>query len=207
MEAGIGPTAAKSSKLYRLRISWPKYGVAETSVNAFFGIRLPLFARVEIAAFCQELKMRIGVDQFRWTDPGDYHLTLLFLGRLLLAEIDGAIEFGKQVLRGMPEIPIALAALGGFPSADRARVLWIGDEPTEKLIACVSALAVSAEGQNDLTPHVTIGRARSRPLNLSALELHLTNKTNFEATAIELMASTGKEPGKKYETVACFELV
>jgi RNA 2',3'-cyclic 3'-phosphodiesterase len=58
----------------------------------------------------------------RWTLRGQWHVTLQFLGNR--ADVD-AVTAGLQDLQ-VPAAATQLVALGAFPNARRARVLWIG---------------------------------------------------------------------------------
>lgn len=98
----------------------------------------------------------------RWTDPGQYHLTLRFIGevdREHLPRIQRAVEPG-------PAAPFDLhpRGLGVFPSRRNPRVLWVDFENQPALFDLQSDLerrlvATGLEPEDrPFTPHLTIAR-------------------------------------------------
>ena len=80
--------------------------------------------------------LRREVDGVRWVRPESVHLTIKFLGDVDRARL-GAI---KEALRGAVSgsaIPLRLTALGGFPRADRARVIWVGVDGDLAALSCL----------------------------------------------------------------------
>src|SRR5215472_3713235 len=81
--------------------------------------------------FPPELKLRLGqlcagVPGARWVDPGNFHLTLRFIGEVgedLAADIDAALSR----LRARPFV-LQLAGTGSFGNGRLPRSLWVGVE-------------------------------------------------------------------------------
>lgn len=98
--------------------------------------------------------------------PGNWHLTLRFLGPtsevrrdLLLAALEAGLD--------QPSFTTRLAGLGAFPRLTAATVLWVGvDDPAGGLtgIAEVCETAARAVGfepeERPFHPHVTLARVR-----------------------------------------------
>jgi 2'-5' RNA ligase len=73
------------------------------------------------------LEPRQQVDSpLRWSTPDRWHLTLAFLPRAADRDFDGLVEALQQAAAKRPAIELGLAEGGSFPSADRAKVLFVG---------------------------------------------------------------------------------
>src|SRR6185312_14269637 len=91
---------------------------------------LRLFTGIDLAP---ELKLSLsaltgGLPGARWVDPGNYHVTLRFIGEVdeaLAADIDAALARIE-----VPRFEIALAGIGTFGE----RQLWVGVERNDALI-------------------------------------------------------------------------
>src|SRR5215469_6783772 len=124
-------------------------------LRLFVGIALP-----------PELKLRLsllaaGVPGARWVDPGNYHLTLRFIGEVgedLASDIDGAL----LPLRAKP-FAVTITGVGRF--ADR--MLWAGVEKSEALVhlrdkieSALVRLGLEPETRR-YAPHVSLARLRN----------------------------------------------
>lgn len=139
------------------------------------------------------------------------HLTLKFLGDVRAENLDGIrAALGELCARYAP-FDAALAELGAFPSARRAKILWIGVGTGSDRLCSLAAdiddalapLGFETE-KRPYVPHLTLGRVRGRPMNLdlpSGVE-----GSGFRVGRIELMKSTLSAEGVNYRTVGNFAL-
>ena len=156
-------------------------------------------------------KRRSSDDRVRWTRPENVHLTLKFLGNVE-AEAFGSIRaaLGEVCAQHAP-FDAALAELGAFPSARRANTLWIGaGEGSDRLRSLAADVdnALAPLGfvreKRPYVPHLTLGRARGRPLHLnlpSGAEV-----ARFRVRRVELAESRLAAEGATYRTVGGFAL-
>jgi len=172
-------------------------------LRLFVGIALP-----------PELKLRIsllanGVPGARWVDPGNYHLTLRFIG-----EVDegvaGDIDAALAQLRA-PRFEVSLAGVGHFGD----RMLWVGVEKNPPLVhlrdkveSALVRLGLPPETRR-YAPHVTLARLR----NSSAAKLQSFIETNalfradaFRVDRFSLVASYLTKSGAIYEDQADYPL-
>ena len=107
---------------------------------------------------------RAVADGLRWEDRHRWHLTLQFLGPLprLGPVVDAlAAAVGERVA-----FPFRLGGAGAFPTARRARVVWIGatvgGDALVGLAGAVSAALrpVGFEPDRPLHPHLTLARRK-----------------------------------------------
>jgi len=136
--------------------------------RAFVGIALPPAYQQALAIIRERLRPLAPPDM-RWTRPGNWHLTLQFLGDVPLAG-PGGLDEVKAALAGVRFEPFVLAGAGGgsFPDAKRPRVVWLGlaagGQACVRLAAAVAAalspLGFPAEDR-PFAAHLTLARIRA----------------------------------------------
>ncbi|HEV2188990.1 MAG TPA: RNA 2',3'-cyclic phosphodiesterase [Stellaceae bacterium] len=175
---------------------------------------LRLFVGIE---FPPELKLRLsllqsGIAGARWVDPGNFHLTLRFIGEVdegIAADIDEALA-RLQAKR----LTVRLAGVGVF-GGDKLRTLWVGVEREPALATLQSKIEQSLiraglpPEPRKFAPHVTLARLRGPRRG----ELHefLAAHAQFRAEplrveAFSLIASYPTKAGSVYEDQADYPL-
>ena len=109
--------------------------------------------------------IRAGV-KASWTKPGNFHLTLKFLGDIsenLVPELSKKLS---EIDTSFPQ-KFELTELSGFPNLKNPRVLWIGinDEISKKLVINVQQICESLGFESDKKPfkaHLTLGRIKNQ---------------------------------------------
>ena len=187
-------------------------------MRAFVAVIPPPEVRASALAGAREAVRRLNEhsgDRMRWTSPDNVHLTLKFLGDIreeALGELRAALE---ETCAGHASFDAGLAGLGAFPSARRARILWIGvgagSDRLRSLAGDLDAALVPSGFEREerpYTPHLTLGRFRGRPASLE-----LPSDTGeqgagpeFRVPYIELVESTLTQRGAVYENIGTFAL-
>src|SRR5881296_2667062 len=62
----------------------------------------------------------------KWVEPENIHLTLNFLGDVDEREVYAVCKTVQEIVAGRPAFEISVAGFGGFPNANRPRVIWAG---------------------------------------------------------------------------------
>jgi RNA 2',3'-cyclic 3'-phosphodiesterase len=175
---------------------------------------LRLFVGIE---FPPELRLRLsllqsGVAGARWVDPGNFHLTLRFIGEVdegTAADVDEAL----LRLKARP-FNLQLAGAGAF-GGDKPRQLWVGVE-RESALATLQGkieLALIRAGlppePRKFAPHVTL--ARLRDPKRADIQQFLATHAQFRAEPLRverfsLIASYPTKAGSVYEDQADYEL-
>ena len=137
-----------------------------TLIRCFLAVELPSVLQEAIRSATEEARRALGPEIVRWIPVQNIHLTLKFLGDTApssLEHIQAALE--AEVPQFKP-FSVELQGLGAFPSAKRARVLWIGlvapatlDSLQRALDAATNRLGYVSEDRA-FSPHLTIGRVR-----------------------------------------------
>jgi 2'-5' RNA ligase len=143
--------------------------------------------------------------------PEQVHVTLRFLGDVdegLVGPLEGVM---RSAVEGVAPFTVAFSGAGAFPTARKARVVWIGMSgagPLELIAASlergVVALGLPPEGRA-FKPHITCARARGgRPVTLLEPLLGRWAQTGFgmmEVASIALKRSVLTPSGPIYDTV------
>jgi 2'-5' RNA ligase len=144
----------------------------------FIGIPCSLHARPRVQAFSQTLKDNLGsAFNARWVSPETHHLTLRFLGTVKEKKVPAIIDSLTESLDGVAPFTINASGCGSFPSAQRARVLWlrIADSPALTDLQQRISGATSGIGPPDkmgFVPHVTLARFSEHANILNAIQEH-----------------------------------
>ena len=175
-------------------------------LRLFVGIGFPPELKLRLSLLCS------GVPGAKWVDPGNFHVTLRFIGEIsedLAADVDDALSR----LRAR-RFTLQIAGTGAF--GDRPRSLWAGIERSPELVGLRDKIeqALIRVGlppePRKFSPHVTLARLRDPPLD--KLRDFLTTHARFRADplAVEgfsLIASFQTKAGSVYEDQADYPLL
>src|SRR4051794_22152050 len=95
-------------------------------LRLFVGIGFPPELKLRLSLLCA------GVAGAKWVDPGNFHLTLRFIGEIgedVAADIDDAL----LRLRAR-RFTLQIAGVGVFGGGDKPRSVWAGIERTPELV-------------------------------------------------------------------------
>jgi RNA 2',3'-cyclic 3'-phosphodiesterase len=177
------------------------------SLRLFLAVFPPRAAQAEAERAIEALHSH--GDGVSWVRRENLHYTLRFLGDL---GEDGARRAGKAAVEAAAAcapFDAALAAPGAFPTAARARVLWLGmREGAENLRALARALeeALRARGfdraDKPFAPHLTIGRVRVPADWTAKLAAAPPVDARFRVESLLLVRSTLSPGGSRYDVLA-----
>ena len=175
---------------------------------------LRLFVGIE---FPPELKLHLSmletvIPGARWVDPGNFHLTLRFIGEVdegVAADIDEAL-----VRLRARRFTLQLAGTGVF-GGGKPRALWVGVERHPELVAlrdkiekALIRIGLEPE-QRKFAPHVTLARLREPVLDQLGQFLAVHAQFRAEPLPVEhfsLIASFPTKAGSIYEDQADYPL-
>lgn len=182
-------------------------------MRLFFGVELPEELRSEVGEV-QSL-LRPSAPDVRWVDPDVAHCTLKFLGDVAPDELESVVEAARPAAPFRP-VALELKGLGTFPPrGPRIRVVWarLGGE-VEALAAIQTQLdAATAElgfapERHPWSPHVTLGRVRSRVPQRrlrTAIQEHRDRRIGtWRVRRYVLFESRLGPGGPRYEPVATY---
>ena len=103
-----------------------------------------------------------------WVRPENYHVTLRFLGEIEPELTIDLERLAHRVTGQRTPFVLSLDRLGAFPSADRARVLWIGGDAPPEFLGLASSFQHELAGlgfpreRPQTVAHVTLARLKGR---------------------------------------------
>ncbi|HKX10660.1 MAG TPA: RNA 2',3'-cyclic phosphodiesterase [Stellaceae bacterium] len=172
-------------------------------LRLFVGIDLPPELKLRLSTLC------VGVPEARWVDPGNFHVTLRFIGEVdegLASDIDAAL-----LRLSSPRFRLTLDSVGQFGT----RMLWVGVEKSEPLLQLQSKVESALQrigippDTRRYTPHVSLARLRP-PLGPKVQAFlganALFRAEPFDVTEFSLIASYLTKSGAIYEDQAAYPL-
>ncbi len=179
-------------------------------MRIFVAVFPPPEVRRALVGAARELPV---VGEVRWARPENVHLTLKFLGDVSQEDLGRLAEVLEPVRERHEPFEAGISGFGAFPSTRRARILWAGiGEGAEELRALARDVEESLEPlgfeREDRTyvPHLTLGRARGRPVALETVESPSLVPEFFVRHA-ELVESVLGGAGAAYSTLAAYPLI
>ncbi|GEM_PF-93973 len=176
----------------------------------FVGARVSIATANNLSQAVETIARRArdsGAD-IRWVSPANYHVTLKFLGWTRTEAVEAIRDKLALACQGTKGFTIKASRLGGFPSVDKATVVWAGVESAElvelatKVSAAMEALGFAKEARS-FHPHVTIGRLReSRSLKEAVLPVAEQMFGDTRIDSITLFESETKSTGSVYRELA-----
>lgn len=157
---------------------------------------------------------RIGgleTTRLNWVDPGNWHITLFFLGDTPVSQIDPIRQQVDESFSGVNSFRTSLTKPGLFPSGRDPKVLWAGLSNLDPLLPAREELGKRLTGlglsfdRKPLKPHLTLARTRSNS-DLSAL-ISLVNSQQtaafdvVEISQVVLFKSTLTQKGPVYQAL------
>ena len=179
---------------------------------------LRLFVAVDIAEDAKALAAgaiapwRERFPKARWVPAENWHVTLKFLGSTWPRLVDWVTGTVATVAAAHGPFEISLDGLGSFPSARRARVVWVGlADPSGGLAALAGALAdgLATEFEPErraFTAHLTVARSDppvTLPEEFAATELR---SEPFAIDRLVIYRSHLQRPAPRYEPLQAFPL-
>jgi 2'-5' RNA ligase len=142
------------------------------------------------------------------------HLTLKFLGDVEETELPEVVAAVARASTGTPPFGFETRSLGAFPSPARPRVLWVGIEPVDELMALQQAIdgELTKLGfpreKRRFHPHITLGRIRDpRAESVQGiLDDLVAPEEKVVVNEVRVMRSTLRPGGALHELVAAIPL-
>jgi 2'-5' RNA ligase len=137
-------------------------------MRAFFCLPLDADVRAGIARAAERIRREARMSA-AWVEPGNYHITVRFLGDIDPLSTVRLKSLAAEAAEKCGAFSIALREIGAFPSVDRARVLWVGGEAPEGFRTLVESLNKSLadlgfpDEPKPAVVHATIARLKGPP--------------------------------------------
>jgi 2'-5' RNA ligase len=182
----------------------------------FTAIDISEEAREKVFNYTERLRGEFPNLRVGWERAEKLHLTLKFLGDTAERELRDLVEAVEKTAQQISKFKLQIVRTGAFPSAKRARVLWLGvrDEPENlqklnEILETECAAKNFAKETRSFKPHLTIARLREPQNSKALIEKHLENEfeaAEFEVSEITIYESVLQKSGSIYSVVSKSEL-
>jgi 2'-5' RNA ligase len=177
--------------------------------RCFVGVSLDEELRHDLADAVAAWRERADLAALHWLDPMSWHLTLAFIGDVDPDDVQALADRIADAAALHEPLRLGTGGLGAFPSAMRARVAWYGVEDPEFRLAHLAAdvgRPAGVEADGPFTGHITLGRARGRPLDLRAFVAEPAPRGTLSVISIDLVRSRPGGGPANYETLVTIPL-
>ena len=151
----------------------------------------------------------LNLNRMVWTRPPNWHITFFFLGATPEWQVGLLEQLIEEAFNDAPPITGKLSGVGVFPEKGKPRILWMGLENLEPLLAYYGLLEdlLLKNGflfdPKPLKPHLTIARIKSlsnhAPLELLLNEYESHNLGTVDVNRVTLFESVSTTKGVIYE--------
>lgn len=180
------------------------------AIRSFVAVDTTPEVKTEVSHLLSRLKERARFS-VKWVKPEQMHITLAFLGEVSPDFIEGAKVELREVAGRFKPFECRLEGLGAFPSAVRARVLWVGLKTGERELTEVQrevSRALARLGyvpeKRPFSPHLTLGRLRE-PVDVNFINEMTFQSSTFTISRLILFRSVLKPEGPIYSVLGDFK--
>lgn len=112
------------------------------------------------------IRLLLQNERISWTNPGQMHITIQFLGDTREALIPLLIERLTPALKEIDSFIFQIQSFGVFNSADNPRILWFGCVFPDQMLQSYQVVTkiISGSGHQvdsrPFKPHLTLGRVK-----------------------------------------------
>ena len=181
--------------------------------RVFVGVRVSVPTANALSSASETLarRARESKQDWRFVAPPSFHLTLKFLGWTRIETLGPLRDALATAVRGTERITFRAARLGGFPTLDKASVVWAGLDDQGgaaigSLAAKVEAACVAlgfAAAERPFHPHITLARLRE-VASVKEVVLPVAEQMFGESRVSEVIMyeSDAKSSGSVYRELA-----
>ncbi len=141
----------------------------------------------------------------RWVPPGDLHLTLAFIGALVVDRLPAVGAALGEVAASTAPFEIALHGASAFGGRGRARVAWLGigeGRAAVRDLAAAIGSALAMEPGAASRPHLTLARRAPVELVAALSERFADGRPTWTVDELVLYRSHLGPPRSRYEVLA-----
>ena len=179
------------------------------SERLFLAIELPRFARDQLVEARKIWRKQLSKD-VRWVPPLQLFLPIRYLGELPVSKSKQLCRKLEKLSRETSPIQLSVDQIGGAPSQEEAKRLWLGFEPSAELENfrkaienCCRELKIEAD-KKPFESRITLSRSSdSQPVPKLQVKNHLKG---FKVKGVSLIESRLGQNGPSYHPVRKFAL-
>ncbi len=174
-------------------------------MRLFLAFDLPDRVREEIyRAFSPYMRM---YPRLKWVDPGNYHITLVFIGEVPAHYVDSIGEPLKLLGESFEPFTFSLNGWGTFPPGKPDfNVLWVGIDFEKRLLDFHRrVMQITGKYENrPYSPHITVARSGRKKIRFEGNPA--IRSLQFRSEEFVLFKSILKREGPVYVPLRKFKL-
>jgi len=190
----------------------------EKSFNMSEKLSNPLFISIPIPAEISVLLESVGEiemhnELIRWTPLENYHITLLYLGRVETALLPGMQTILRKVFEDLGSFKLSFEKLVFMPKTESPKMLWAQFEENEDVNHCSNLIRealkplIQVESRYEkLIPHILLARIKRRAIFDQSSLILPKGDFNIPVNSCELRESNQSDRGVYYKKLLGFEL-
>ena len=134
---------------------------------------------------------KLNPNVLKWSDPDNWHITLVFLGFTQETEIGLLKQLIEESYTDISSFSTRLKGIGVFPNTHNPKVLWLGIEDIQPLMSAQARLVELLQlhgfafDNKPLKPHLTLARIRNAG-HLTSFESLLSRYQYFTSGPLEI---------------------
>ncbi|MDF2439256.1 MAG: 2,3-cyclic 3-phosphodiesterase [Abditibacteriota bacterium] len=97
-----------------------------SSIRVFVAIELAPEVHNQVKVLWSHLQRDLHTPDIAWVKPPNWHLTLLFLGEVPVAQIDEVRSALHAACADIAPFELSIQGLGAFPNTRNPKVIWTG---------------------------------------------------------------------------------
>jgi RNA 2',3'-cyclic 3'-phosphodiesterase len=189
---------------------------AREPLRLFLAIAIPEAILQELRRLQLELQPCLPQNRAHWTRPGQFHLTLKFLGNVPASDIDALSKKVCSLCASAPPLRLRAEGVGFFPNALSPRVFWVGIKSLDGLLPAfqqqlenVVQPYLEKTEVSKFVPHLTLARFEKLPRDaIKKLQARLQTAQVFGewiAQEVQLIESQLSPSGALHAILDTFE--
>jgi len=180
-------------------------------------LAIPCNGEILVSEAINHLQSGLSGYRVRWIPTNDLHLTLFFLGQISTQQVSDIQDTIFAIKDDLRSFTFAINSTGIFYSERNPRILWLGIDKSNSLIALKNEIdqALASIGffadKQPFVPHITVGRFASRQIATPQLVDTINEMTHMapivcEGQSVVLYESILSPDGSQYKPIETFRL-
>ncbi len=171
-------------------------------IRAFIAIDLSPEIQQRLQGVLDSYKTLLVNMPIRWVTVTNIHLTLKFLGDVSLSNLKLLTDMIQNEVTNHHQFDISVGSSGAFPNNRQPRVIWVGVEAPQELIAIQNGIESAAaklgyaKEDREFSPHLTLGRV-SR--NATSMDVKAISQS-FDKVKVGFLGATCVEEVHLYKS-------
>ncbi len=153
-------------------------------IRAFIAIDLSPEIQQRLDKVLEDFKNQLANIPVRWVAVTNIHLTLKFMGDVSISNLALLTNMLQAEVSTHHQFEISVGSSGAFPNLRQPRVIWVGIEAPQELIAIQNGIEAATarlgytREDRPFSPHLTLGRVPRNATTQDVKDISKVLETN-----------------------------